>query len=75
MNFAATRAARQRELGLGRPTVMPGSAALMRNAGHSSAIEAAELQHLYEANMISNTTRRRIQRELDLEDASLRARD
>ncbi|MFE7527122.1 Na+/H+ antiporter [Kitasatospora sp. NPDC057542] len=38
-------------------------------------IEAAELQRLYEANTISNATRRRIQRELDLEEASLRARD
>ncbi|MEU6370205.1 Na+/H+ antiporter [Streptomyces sp. NPDC046931] len=38
------------------------------------AIEAAELQHLYEANKISNATRRRIQRELDLEEASLRDR-
>jgi CPA1 family monovalent cation:H+ antiporter len=39
------------------------------------AIEAAELQRLYEANKISNATRRRLQRELDLEEASLRARD
>ncbi|MGW4047834.1 Na+/H+ antiporter [Streptomyces sp. NPDC004721] len=38
------------------------------------AIEAAELQRLYKANKISNATRRRIQRELDLEEASLRAR-
>ncbi|MFJ5535449.1 Na+/H+ antiporter [Streptomyces sp. NPDC093261] len=38
------------------------------------AIEVAELQRLYEANKISNATRRRIQRELDLEEASLRAR-
>ncbi|AJE39579.1 Na+/H+ antiporter [Streptomyces nodosus] len=38
------------------------------------AIEAAELQSLYRANRISNATRRRIQRELDLEEASLRAR-
>ncbi|WP_225094486.1 Na+/H+ antiporter [Streptomyces sp. CoH27] len=39
------------------------------------AIEAAELQRLYEANKISNATRRRIQHELDLEEASLRPRD
>ncbi|MGW1158611.1 Na+/H+ antiporter [Streptomyces sp. NPDC002519] len=38
------------------------------------AIEAAELQRLYRANKISNATRRRIQHELDLEEASLRAR-
>ncbi|MEU8589513.1 Na+/H+ antiporter [Streptomyces sp. NPDC048664] len=38
------------------------------------AIEAAELQRLYERNKISDGTRRRVQRELDLEDASLRAR-
>ncbi|MGW5663267.1 Na+/H+ antiporter [Streptomyces sp. NPDC003758] len=38
------------------------------------AIEAAELQRLYEANKISNATRRRIQHELDLEEASLRDR-
>ncbi|MEU6489082.1 Na+/H+ antiporter [Streptomyces sp. NPDC046984] len=37
------------------------------------AIEAAELQRLYEANKISDATRRRIQRELDLEESSLRA--
>jgi CPA1 family monovalent cation:H+ antiporter len=36
------------------------------------AIEAAELQRLYEANKISYATRRRIQRELDLEEAGLR---
>ncbi|MGW2939540.1 Na+/H+ antiporter [Streptomyces sp. NPDC001156] len=36
------------------------------------AIEATELQRLYKANKISNATRRRIQRELDLEEASLR---
>ncbi|MGW1809975.1 Na+/H+ antiporter [Streptomyces sp. NPDC002078] len=39
------------------------------------AIEAAELQRLYEANKISNGTRRRIQHELDLEEASLRPGD
>ncbi|MGW0882488.1 Na+/H+ antiporter [Streptomyces sp. NPDC002671] len=39
------------------------------------AIEVAELQRLYEANKISNATRRRIQHELDLEEASLRPRD
>ncbi|POX44031.1 Na+/H+ antiporter [Streptomyces sp. Ru72] len=38
------------------------------------AIEAAELQRLYQANKISNATRRRIQHELDLEEASLRDR-
>ncbi|WP_326791722.1 Na+/H+ antiporter [Streptomyces sp. NBC_00841] len=38
------------------------------------AVEAAELQRLYEANKISNATRRRILRELDLEEASLRDR-
>ncbi|MGW2939415.1 hypothetical protein ACWDA7_48750 [Streptomyces sp. NPDC001156] len=36
------------------------------------AIEATELQRLYKANKISDATRRRIQRELDLEEASLR---
>ncbi|MDF3290212.1 Na+/H+ antiporter [Streptomyces silvisoli] len=35
------------------------------------AVETAELQRLYEANKISNTTRRRLQRALDLEEASL----
>ncbi|MEU8695932.1 Na+/H+ antiporter, partial [Streptomyces sp. NPDC048665] len=39
------------------------------------AIEAAELQRLYQANKISHDTRRRIQYELDLEEASLRPRD
>ena len=38
------------------------------------AIEAAELQRLYEADKIGNATRRRIQRELDLEETSLRDR-
>jgi CPA1 family monovalent cation:H+ antiporter len=38
------------------------------------AVEAAELQRLYEASKISNATRRRIQRELDFEEASLRTR-
>ncbi|MGW7008506.1 Na+/H+ antiporter [Streptomyces sp. NPDC054933] len=35
------------------------------------AAESAELQRLYAANKISDTTRRRIQRALDLEDAGL----
>ncbi|MGA5128216.1 Na+/H+ antiporter [Streptomyces olivoreticuli] len=35
------------------------------------AVESAELQRLYEANEISNTTRRRLQRALDLEEAGL----
>ncbi|MEU6770149.1 Na+/H+ antiporter [Streptomyces sp. NPDC046759] len=39
------------------------------------AIESAELQRLYEANKISNGTRRRLQHELDLEEASLRGVD
>ncbi|MCQ4042613.1 Na+/H+ antiporter [Streptantibioticus rubrisoli] len=35
------------------------------------AAESAELQRLYEANQISGTTRRRLQRALDLEEAGL----
>ncbi|MEU1629169.1 Na+/H+ antiporter [Streptomyces sp. NPDC020096] len=35
------------------------------------AVETAELQRIYEANKISNTTRRRLQRALDLEETSL----
>ncbi|MDT0449539.1 Na+/H+ antiporter [Streptomyces hesseae] len=35
------------------------------------AVETAELQRLYEANKISNATRRRLQRTLDLEEAAL----
>ncbi|MDF3291931.1 Na+/H+ antiporter [Streptomyces silvisoli] len=35
------------------------------------AVETAELQRLYDANKISNTTRRRLQRALDLEETSL----
>ncbi|MEU5304318.1 cation:proton antiporter [Streptomyces noursei] len=35
------------------------------------AVETAELQQLYEANKISNSTRRRLQRALDLEEAGL----
>ncbi|MFI1628191.1 Na+/H+ antiporter [Streptomyces noursei] len=35
------------------------------------AVETAELQRLYEENKISNTTRRRLQRALDLEEAGL----
>ncbi|MFD4138569.1 Na+/H+ antiporter [Streptomyces sp. NPDC058572] len=34
-------------------------------------VEAAELQRLYDAHLISDTTRRRLQRSLDLEDARL----
>ncbi|WP_314612777.1 hypothetical protein [Streptomyces sp. DSM 40976] len=34
-------------------------------------VEAAELQRLYEEHDISDTTRRRLQRSLDLEDARL----
>lgn len=33
--------------------------------------EAAELQHLYDDHHISDTTRRRLQRSLDLEEARL----
>lgn len=33
--------------------------------------EAAELQHLYDDHRISDTTRRRLQRSLDLEEARL----
>ncbi|SHL57013.1 hypothetical protein MOV08_20605 [Streptomyces yunnanensis] len=35
------------------------------------AVETAEFQQLYEANKISNSTRRRLQRALDLEEAGL----
>ncbi|MCK7627591.1 Na+/H+ antiporter [Streptomyces sp. RS10V-4] len=35
------------------------------------AVETTELQHLYENNKISNTTRRHLQRTLDLEEAGL----
>jgi CPA1 family monovalent cation:H+ antiporter len=35
------------------------------------AVENAELQRLYDSNRISDTTRRRIQRSLDLEEAAL----
>jgi CPA1 family monovalent cation:H+ antiporter len=37
------------------------------------AVERAELDRLYETGAISDATRRRIQRVLDLEDASLAA--
>jgi CPA1 family monovalent cation:H+ antiporter len=35
------------------------------------AVENAELQRLYDSNRISETTRRRLQRSLDLEEAGL----
>ncbi|WP_267971428.1 hypothetical protein [Streptomyces glomeratus] len=56
-------------------------AAVARRTGrleHLAAVlrdRSCSYQRLYEANKISHTTRRRIQHELDLEEASHRPRD